>query len=542
MNQRYKFLSLSFLFCFSFISYAQVTLEATYPTTDLHRVNWAFGGEKYWYSNDSLKEIKVFSAQHQLTKTIRYPSVLNTQVRLLQNEQAVTQTTVNGDNLLEIIWFFKDTLTKKEQMKIINEKYSVLFTFNGIADNVQLSEIDGLPSKLFISNYDDGLETYTSKVFALPSFNLENIYFNAYQLHRKKFGFAGEKYFYKDKINEKIQIYSYNHIFWKSVKPIFLVGLNFDDNDENTDADDNFFNKDSLVEVTFNYLSRGNRDWAIVSQNGYEILKSKIRFGVDNLLGLKDKLLTGDYRFNGDFYYKMYDFSNFLTLYLESNHWISSTNSKKYGEIVYTYIGSSQLILFYNGKQNQKFLNLPIIGTDYIYPYFSFPIINDTLINKDSLLEVIYLETNNKDKTFKTRIANDTGFVYKTIENTKFFSLSHIQGLSDKLITNTGNDNPFDTKIWRFGYTTTTKEAPSVFGVKIYPNPFSNEMTIDITGKRNIPLNIRLLNVLGEVMYETKTNDERVYLSMPHLSKGLYFLEVVSGNQRSVSKVVKVGF
>jgi hypothetical protein len=169
MNQRYKLLSLSFLFCFSFNLYTQVTLEATYPTTDLHRVNWALGGEKYWYSNDSLKEIKVFSAQHQLMKTIRYPSVFNTQVRLLQNEQAVTQTTINGDDLLEIIWFFKDTLTKKEQMKIINEKDSVLFSLNDVSDNVQLSEIEGLPSKLFVSIYDNGLETYTSKVFALPA-------------------------------------------------------------------------------------------------------------------------------------------------------------------------------------------------------------------------------------------------------------------------------------------------------------------------------------------------------------------------------------
>jgi Secretion system C-terminal sorting domain len=543
MNQRNQLLSLYFLFCFSFFSYTQVTLEATYPTTDLHRVNWAFGGEKYWYSNDSLKEIKVFTAQHQLLKTIRYPSVLNTQIRLLQNEQAVTQTTVNGDNLLEIIWFFKDTLTKKEQMKIINEQDSVLFIFDGVSDNVQLSEIEGLPSKLFVSINDLGLDTYITKVYALPSLNLENIYFNAYRLHRKKFGYAGEKYFYKDTINEKIQIYNANHSFWKSIKPIFLTGLTFDNNDEFTDADDNVVNSDSLVEVMFNYMSRGSRDWAITWQNGNAIFKSKrIGFRIDHQEGLKDRLLGGDEDSNGDFYYKFYDFSNPVTPFLASTYSISRMRSKKYNEVIYTYLGSNQMILYYNNKQNQKSIYLPIIGTDYVFPYFSFPIINDSLINKDSLLETIYLTTNNKRTVFTTRIANDTGFVYKTIENTKFFSISQVKGLPDKLFTNTGNDNPFDTKIWRFGNTTSIKEGPSVLDVKIYPNPFSNDLTIDVKGNKIFPIYMRLMNVLGEVMYETKTNEERVYLSMPHLSKGLYFLEVLSGNQRSVSKVVKVGF
>ena len=36
---------------------AQAILEHTYPTTDLHRIHWTFGGEHYWFSNDSLKEI-----------------------------------------------------------------------------------------------------------------------------------------------------------------------------------------------------------------------------------------------------------------------------------------------------------------------------------------------------------------------------------------------------------------------------------------------------------------------------------------------------
>lgn len=274
---------------------AQVTLEATYPTTDLHRVNWKNGGEKYWYSDDSHKVIRVYSAQHQLLKTIRYPSVNNAQVKLLANEQAVTQTTVNTDDLLEMVWFFKDTLTKREQMKIMNERDSVLFVFNALADNVSFNEIEGLPSKLFISTYENGIDAYTTKVYNLPTFNLENIYFRAVRLHRKKFGYAGEKYFYKDVESKKMQFFNPDHSFWKNINLAFFQSINLKDYDDDsyTDAYENVFSKDSLLTVTFSYISADDYAQAILSENkpNTPIYKSNMAFRLDHQNNLEDKLL-----------------------------------------------------------------------------------------------------------------------------------------------------------------------------------------------------------------------------------------------------------
>ena len=387
MNQRHKLLLFSFLLYLSFNSYAQVTLEAAYPTTDLHRVNWAFGGEKYWYSNDSLKEIKVFTAQHQLLKTIRYPSVLNSQIRLLQNEQAVTQTTVNGDNLLEIIWFFKDTLTKKEQMKIINEKDSVLFIFDGVSDNVQLSEIEGLPSKLFVSINDLGLDTYITKVYALPSLNLENIYFNAYRLHRKKFGYAGEKYFFQDAANKKMRLFNSNHSHWKNIN-LNYQNLTLYPSDNCVDADDNVFSRDSLVEVVFCYDVGINYGEAILSENGNVIYKiTSNTIALDQKKGLTNLLFEEVYYSTKNNDFRVLSLPD-LTVKAISSYQLSRAFLKKYGEIIYTFDPfQNQLKLFHNSTLVQKTINLPTINPNrVVYPYFLIAYKNGEKVSiKDAL-------------------------------------------------------------------------------------------------------------------------------------------------------------
>ena len=140
------------------------------------------------------------------------------------------------------------------------------------------------------------------------------------------------------------------------------------------------------------------------------------------------------------------------------------------------------------------------------------------------------------------KIVNETGYVYKTIDSTRFFSLNHINGLHDKLITKTGNNTPFETKVWRFESPTSTKEAPSVFDVKIYPNPFFQDVNIETEGNSAFPLTILLINTLGEVVFNTKVQSNKTHLSIPNLLKGVYFLEVNDGNQRIIRKIVKTGF
>lgn len=533
---------LCFLFSLPLSIQAQAILEHTYPTTDLHRVHWTLSGESYWFSNDSLKEIKVYSSQHQLVKTIRYPSVLNSQVRLLKNEQAVTQTTVNADNLLEMVWFFKDTLTKKEQVKIMNERDSVLFVFNSAVDNIEFSEIKGLPSKLFVTTYEANLSEYITKVYDFPSLNLANTYFRAYRLHRKKFGYAGEKYFYKDATGKKMQIYNSDHSIWKTISLVIFSSITIDRDDSYTDADDNVISKDSLVEVIFSYSASGDKAQAIINENHSKVHKSNSALRVDHQNGLEDKLFQQVYRTNLEDYFRIHTFPNF-TKQEESLYSVplGRTLLKKYGEVIIRYY-SSNFTLSYNNKRNSKTINLP---TNSIFPYSIFlnsytPIISDSLVNKDTLIDVIYTEGNYNNPKYATKIINEKGVIYNTIDSTLYFSINQSPTLSPKLITKTGNDKPYDTKVWRFNTTTPTKEAPSVLEAKIYPNPFSKNITIETQENTVFPLKIRLINALGEVVLATKTDQSKIDLALPDLTKGVYFLELTAENKRSVREIIKM--
>jgi hypothetical protein len=46
MTRKFNCLFWVMLLCYPLSISAQVTLEWTYPTTDLHRTNWTYGGER----------------------------------------------------------------------------------------------------------------------------------------------------------------------------------------------------------------------------------------------------------------------------------------------------------------------------------------------------------------------------------------------------------------------------------------------------------------------------------------------------------------
>ncbi len=530
---------------------AQGIWEHTYPTTDLHRVKWSFGGEHYWFSNDSLKQVKIYSSQHQLLKTIQYPLVLNSQVRLLKSEHGVTQTHLNGDNLLEMIWIFKDTMTKKEpyKLQIRNERDSVIFTVNTLAHLVYFSEIEGLPTKLLIATWENGRNPntfgYRTTVYNVPNIQVDTIYYDAYYLHRKKFGYSGEKYFYIYK--DSMKLFNANHSWWKTVNLKWSRNIQVDNsNSIYTDADDNVFSKDTLVEIVFSYDVTGNKGHLVINELGKKIYKSNYNFRLDHQKGLKDKLFI-DTIIDNTFpsYFRIYSLSSFkeeLKDKKTSYPW-QRTLLKKYGEVNYTYDG--RLVLYYNSNLTRKSIDLQNT-LDVHYPSSIFfqndvPILSDTILNRDSFIEVIYAQykyANNK-REYTTKIINETGTIYNTIDSTRYFTINHIEGLPNKLITKTGNDTPYDTKVWRFNITTAIKEAPPVLDVQIYPNPFAQSFTIEVMENSVFPSSLRLTNSLGQTVLTTKMNESKIVLALPNLANGIYWLEIMNENKQTIRKIVK---
>ena len=78
--------------------------------------------------------------------------------------------------------------------------------------------------------------------------------------------------------------------------------------------------------------------------------------------------------------------------------------------------------------------------------------------------------------------------------------------------------------------------------LNIYPNPFENRVVVSYEG--NEELEVRLFDVMGKevsfayISASLKETNEMV-LSVAHLPKGLYFLEIVAGENRISRKIIK---
>lgn len=73
-------------------------------------------------------------------------------------------------------------------------------------------------------------------------------------------------------------------------------------------------------------------------------------------------------------------------------------------------------------------------------------------------------------------------------------------------------------------------------GIDVYPNPFSDAITLTLSAATS---NVRIMNSVGQVVYEQELNAGRNDIVTSQLTAGVYFLEVTSAAGTSVIKVVK---
>ena len=70
----------------------------------------------------------------------------------------------------------------------------------------------------------------------------------------------------------------------------------------------------------------------------------------------------------------------------------------------------------------------------------------------------------------------------------------------------------------------------------IYPNPVENILNINSTGDEMLD-KVIVLNNLGQVVLETRLNENRVYLT--ELNSGVYFIKVIGEKQIYNLKIIK---
>ncbi len=88
-------------------------------------------------------------------------------------------------------------------------------------------------------------------------------------------------------------------------------------------------------------------------------------------------------------------------------------------------------------------------------------------------------------------------------------------------------------------------KSTSSSNLNFYPNPASNNATIDVTLTESAKLDVTILNSVGQSIYSTSVNgnvgSNKVDVNLSNLSAGLYFYQVKIGNSKAITKKFAVG-
>jgi len=78
--------------------------------------------------------------------------------------------------------------------------------------------------------------------------------------------------------------------------------------------------------------------------------------------------------------------------------------------------------------------------------------------------------------------------------------------------------------------------------INIYPNPNKGEFTVDLSTVQNGPVTISIYNALGNLMlnrsYNTTKNKFHHVFELDHFAKGIYYLQIISGDQIFTRKII----
>jgi len=101
-----------------------------------------------------------------------------------------------------------------------------------------------------------------------------------------------------------------------------------------------------------------------------------------------------------------------------------------------------------------------------------------------------------------------------------------------------GNHGAMD--LWVVKFSNVPTQVSDIAGmnlINVYPNPFSNYITVDMPGKSIITLYLR--NTIGQIL-TTRIIKHKEVIDLSLLPGGVYFLEYIVGNKSEIRKIVKV--
>lgn len=98
------------------------------------------------------------------------------------------------------------------------------------------------------------------------------------------------------------------------------------------------------------------------------------------------------------------------------------------------------------------------------------------------------------------------------------------------------NDN--DSQLWGFGDNTSpdqTAAKPTSFDVQCYPNPARSHLQVALSN--TLQVQIRLVNMIGQIVYESATEAASLTIDVSGLPKGYYLLQMDSGHHTVIRRI-----
>lgn len=529
------------LLCFSGFSFAQFELEHTYNENEVTRVKLEIDGEKYYLVNKATSQADFYNADHSFWKSIPLPAP--PQINFLGEVRIwhVSQTKINADSNIEIIHSYYNLEQAPNNIyitKVISENGAVLLSVNN-GLQASLSEIEGLPTKLIVFDYQN-----TSKVYSFPELILENTYqITQEYLHRLKLTNAGEKYYYLDKANGQAKFFNADHSFWKSIdlpKPADASYQSI------SLVDDNIIGNSSLIKIGYSYVVlNGNATTYggnIINENGYNIISNPntVSYFLSDIDGLSPKIITRDLIPNSNFQYKSTIYSApSLTLEHEYESLIARTVLENNGEKYFTTQSPmNNQVKIYNADHSiWKTVDLPSPGEFYQVKTISN--LSENKFNSDNLVEFTcsYQFDSPIFSTFyESRVINENGLSLLTVPNAYILALSELPNLSNKIIglmrVDGESPQPPSGTVYNTGVLGTTDFNKS--SISIAPNPVKNEFNIFST---KAIVEVTIFDAIGKLIL-TKKASNLTKIEVQNLSNGIYFAKMKADNNTQFTQKI----
>lgn len=521
-----------FLFLFSGLLFAQITLEHTYDEGyGITRINLENSGEKYYLYNYATKEVMLYNSDHTIWKKILLPVVSSSpQYFSSVNINHLSENKINADANLEIVYtnIYSDENGFHSESRVISENGTTLFTILD-ANTLYISEIYGSSNKLIV---DFKPSQDRTDIYNLPNFNLEHSYSKG-KATRVLLENSGEKYCLLNEKDGVAEIYNSNHSLWKTVNlPLPTEGL-FPDYYYISFVSENQINTEEQLEIGYHYTyyplnsSKSTFEGRIVNELGEVLLTipNDPEMIVSQLNGLPNKLIA--YTFDDDNKYNtnVYDLPSFSLEKTYPSH-MTRTLLEVSGEKYFSTYPTNQSIDIFNSNHTLwKSIkpNIPLNNKLHVVNHFS-----ENKINSDNLLELSFTYSN--DNQYESKIINENGLDLLTVMGANSIYLSEMPGLENKIIAN-GTQGT----VYRLNGNLEVSNFNTASKVLIAPNPAKSFISLNSLGA---PIKeATIYNFNGALVW--KENAQNITkINVEDLPIGIYIVNLTDfNNKKSTHKI-----